>query len=84
MSEDKIKELVKKYLEYPIGRETSFALGSGTDPVSLKQRIDDLDLKVSIIIRELDLVMRTIYSVAEKHDDATMKELSDKLKGLST
>jgi len=80
MSKDKIRELVKKYLEYPIGRETSFAFGSGTDPVSLARRIVNLETEMSIMIREVDLIIRTVHSVAEKHDDAAIRSLSDKLK----
>ena len=82
MSEDKIKELVKKYLEYPVGRETSFAFGSGTDPVSLARRITNLESEMSIMIREVDKMIRVIHFVGDEYNDKTMKELSEKLKDI--
>ncbi len=56
-------------------------MGSGTDPVSLARRINVLEMEMSIMIRQVDLIMRTIYFVADEYNDKTMKELSEKLKG---
>ena len=82
MSKDKIRELVKKYLEYPIGRETTYVMGSGTDPVSLARRIASLESEMSIMIREVDKMIRVIHFVADEYNDKTLKELSKQLKGL--
>ena len=80
MNWEEIEKLMKKLKEYPIGRETSFVFGSGNDPVSLAQRITDIERAMSIILRQVDLIMRTIHFVADEYNDKTMKELSEKLK----
>jgi len=82
MSENEIEKLLKKIKEYPVGRETSYVMGSGTDPVSLARRIADLESEMSIMIREVDKMIRVIHFVADEYNDKTMKSLSEKLKGL--
>jgi len=44
------------------------------------RRIADLEAEMSIMIRQVDLTMRTIHFVADEYNDKTMKELSSKLK----
>ena len=80
MNWEEIEKLMKKLKEYPVGRETSYVFGSGNDPVSLAQRITDIERAMSIILRQVDLIMRTIHFVADEYNDKTMKELSEKLK----
>lgn len=80
MSEDKIGEQLRKIKEYPVGRETSYVMGSGTDPVSQARRIADLEVEMSIMIREVDKMIRVIHFVADEYNDKTMKKLSSKLK----
>ena len=82
MSEDKIENLLKKIKEYPVGRETSYVMGSGTDPVSLARRIASLESEMSIMIREVDKMIRVIHFVADEYNDKTLKELSKQLKSL--
>lgn len=82
MSEEKIGKLLKKLKEYPVGREVIYVPGSKTDPETFRHEIDDLNLKVSILIREVDKISRTIHFVADEYNDKTMKELSDNLKRL--
>ena len=53
---DSVEDLLRKLKEYPIGRETSFVFGSGNDPVSLAQRITNLERGMSIILRQIDLI----------------------------
>ena len=83
MSENEIENLQRKIKEYPVGRETSYVMGSGMDPVSLAHRISDLEKGMGITIRQVDLIMRTIHFVADEYNDKTIKELSEKLKGRS-
>ena len=80
MSTEKVEELVKKLRNYPVGREVVYAPGTKTDPETFRHEIDDLNLKVGILIREVDHIIRTVHFVADEYNDATMKELSQKLK----
>ena len=82
MSEERIGDLLRKIKEYPVGRETSYVMGSGTDPVSLARRIADLESEMSIMIREVDKMIRVIHFVADEYNDKTLKELSEQLKRL--
>ena len=82
MENDELSEKLRKLKEYPVGREASYVMGSGMDPVSLAHRISDLEKGMGITIRQVDLIMRTIHFVADEYNDKTMKELSEKLKGL--
>ena len=77
-----ISKEIKKLLEYPVGREIVYVSGTEGDPVSAKKRLDDIDLKISILIRQVDLILHTIYDVAAKHDDEVIKSLAEKLKRL--
>lgn len=82
MSMDEIGKQLKKLQAYPVGREVVYVPGSKTDSETFRHEIDDLNLKVSILIREVDKITRTIYFVADEYNDATMNELSKQLKGL--
>ena len=82
MSWEEIEKLLKKLREYPVGREFIYVPGNKTDPETFRHEIDDLNMKVSILIREFDKMIRTIQFVADTYNDETMKKLSDKLKGL--
>jgi len=82
MSTEKVDGLMKKLREYPVGREVIYVPGTKTDPEAFRHEIDDLNLKVGILIREVDVIIRTIHFVADEYNDKTMKELSEKLKGL--
>ena len=81
MSWEEIEKLLKKLREYPVGREFIYVPGNKTDPETFRHEIDDLNMKVSILIREFDKMIRTIQFVADTYNDATMKALADKLKG---
>jgi len=84
MEEDKrskeIRELIKKILDYPMGRRIIYSATTEADEVSTKQRLDDMDFKINILIREVDLIIHTVFAIAEKHDDKAMKELAELLK----
>jgi len=82
MNWEEIEKLMKKLREYPVGREFIYVPGSKTDPETFRHEINDLNMKVSILIREFDKIIRIIHFLADTYNDATMKELSDKLKGL--
>ena len=80
MSEEKIEKLLKKLKEYPVGREVVYVPGSKTDPETLRQEMADINLKISILIREVDLIIRTVHYVADEYNDKTLQELSSVLK----
>ena len=82
MSWEEIEKLLKKLREYPVGREFIYVPGNKTDPETFRKEIDDLNMKVSILIREFDKMIRTIQFIADEYNDGTMKELARKLKEL--
>lgn len=83
MSKNKLEERLRKLQAYPVGREVVYVPGSKTDPETFRHEIDDLNLKVSILIREVDKISRTIHFVADEYNDKTMRELSAELKRMS-
>jgi len=47
-----IRELIKKILDYPMGRRIIYSAASEADKDSTKQRLDDMDFKINIFIRK--------------------------------
>ena len=75
MSWEEIEKLLKKLREYPVGREFIYVLGKKTDPETFREEINDLNMKVSILIREFDKIIRIIHFLADEYNDETMKKL---------
>jgi len=79
---EELRKKIRKTIEYPVGRETVYAGGYGEDPVSAKHRLDDMEMKVNILTREVDLLIQAIFTSAEENDCEAIKAISLKLRRL--
>jgi len=77
-----LRKKIRKTLEYPTGREYVSAGGYGEDPVSAKHRLDDMEMKINVLTREVDLLIQTILTCSEENDCEAIKAISLKLRRL--
>ena len=76
---EELRKKIRKTLEYPLGREYVYAGGYGEDPITTKHRLDDIEMKLNVLTREMDLLIQTILTCAEERDCDAIKAIALKL-----
>lgn len=85
MGEDKkeynpLAERIKKLKKYSEAPEKIYWGGPDSDKESFQHYIDDINLKLNVLINEFDTLVGIVHAVAKKNDDQLLRSISDSLK----
>ena len=77
---EELRKNIEKLMDYPIGKRLAYLMNYKAEPPSLEERLENVELKLAIVMRQTDLFIRMVFNVAEKYDDEVMKSLAAEFK----